>query len=471
MSSARSTAELLDEMRRLHPLLIDLSLERIEGLLERIGRPHESLPPVVHVAGTNGKGSTIALLGAMARAAGLRVHTYTSPHLVRYHERIGIADTNAPGQTLPICDALLADVLQRVLHANGGDPITFFEITTAAAFVAFSEQPADVLFLEVGLGGRLDTTNVVSRPQLCVITPVAMDHADKLGNTIGKIAAEKAGILKPGVPCVVAPQEAQAQEAITRAAEAVDAPLILWGRDFDAYVQNGRLLYQAVHADPEPHDALQTQGSPGNALLDLPLPALRGPHQVINAGTAIAAARALAVSGRSGFERIDEKAIAVGLQTATWPGRMTQIQDGPLRQLTGPDDELWLDGGHNPAAARAIAQTLADLEDRAPKPTTLVCGMMAQKDADGFLEAFRGLVARVIAVPVQGGVGPAVDHAALAGRAQDLGFDAISQPSLQAALRHLAGCADAPQRILICGSLYLAGQAVAAQSGMQAEPN
>jgi dihydrofolate synthase/folylpolyglutamate synthase len=438
--------QLLADLKTLHPQLIDLSLGRIRVLLEKLGNPQDRLPPVIHVAGTNGKGSVCAFLGAMLRAAGKRVHVYTSPHLVRFHERIALAGPD--GNTHPIGETELVERLLAVQRVNAGDPMTFFEITTAAALQAFADHPADAVILEVGLGGRLDATNVVERPALGVITPVSMDHADKLGDTIAAIAGEKAGILKRGVPAVVAPQPPEAAEAIEAAAERVGAPLLRWGEDFEAFEQRGRLVYQSEQR-----------------LLDLPLPALMGRHQITNAGTAIAAA--LHLSGMAP----DDAAIERGLLDVRWPARMQPIGNGPLWRLLAPGSELWLDGGHNPAGGQAISQVLAELEERAPKPIALVVGMMGQKDAAGFLANFRGLARHVVTVPVPGAHEAPRDPAALAAIAAHAGFAAEPAADVVAALRRLRDLEPGPLRILICGSLYLAGQVLALQEGVQAQAN
>lgn len=442
----RTSDELLADMKRLHPQLIDLSLGRIERLLAKLGNPHEKLPAVIHVAGTNGKGSTAAFLKAMIEAAGRRVHVYTSPHLVRFHERIALAGPD--GKTLPIGEAELVRLLQRVCEINAGEPITFFEITTAAAFLAFSETRADALILEVGLGGRLDATNVVARPALSVITPVAMDHADKLGETLAEIAGEKAGILKPGVPAVVSQQEDEALEVISAQASRVGAPVIAWGHHFDAYEQRGRLVFQQE-----------------NVLLDLPKPSLIGRHQIVNAGTAVAAAMALRRFG------LNEHAIGRGLSEVEWPGRMQRLKSGPLAEIAATGTELWLDGGHNPAGGRAIAQTLADLEERASRPVHLVVGMMGQKDAVGFLSPFEGLAKSIVAVPIPGAHEAPHQPEALAAVARELGFRVASAADVPEAIRQIEADDDQPKRILICGSLYLAGHVLAMQQGVAQQSN
>ncbi len=442
----RKSDELLAELKVLHPRRMDLSLGRIEALLAKLGNPQDRLPPVIHVAGTNGKGSTAALLKAMLQAAGKRVHVYTSPHLVRFHERIEIA--GADGEARPIGETELVELLERTRRANAGAPVTFFEVTTAAAFLAFAEHPADAVILEVGLGGRLDATNVVARPALSVITPVSMDHADWLGESIALIAREKAGILKRGVRAVISHQPEEALAAIRARAIEVQAPLTLWGEDYEAFEQRGRLVYQSAER-----------------LMDLSLPALMGRHQVTNAGTAIAAALQLKSLG------ITDASVERGLLDVRWPARMQRLANGPLSRLLTPGSELWLDGAHNVAGAEAIAQTLAELEERAPKPVGLIVGMMGKKDAAGFLSQFRGLVRRVVTVPNPGS--PEVTHepAALAKLAVSVGLAADAAPDVEAALARLQKVEGRPMRILICGSLYLAGHVLALQEGVQAQMN
>ncbi|ODT28940.1 MAG: bifunctional folylpolyglutamate synthase/dihydrofolate synthase [Hyphomicrobium sp. SCN 65-11] len=437
-----SLDDVLARMKQLHPLLIDLSLERVERMLAELGSPHERLPAVVHIAGTNGKGSTTAFLKAMLEAAGKRVHVYTSPHLVRFNERIALA---GPKGAQPIDEDLLTALLSRVEAVNAGKQITFFEITTAAAFLAFAENPADFLLLEVGLGGRLDTTNVVARPALTIITPISMDHADKLGDTVEKIAAEKAGIMKRGAPCVVARQTSEVDDVLEAEAQKRGAPLIRWGEHFDAFAQRGRLVFQGE-----------------DRLLDLPMPALIGPHQIVNAGTSVAAALELG---------IDERAIAAGLTGARWPARMQLLGRGALTRDLRPDCELWLDGGHNPAAGEVLARTLADLEERSPRPLALIVGMMGQKDAAGFLQPFAGLARRVVTVPVPGAHMPPVKPEVLAEVARGVGLNAVAAEGVKEALEVAARAAEGPLRILICGSLYLAGHVLALQEGRETQSN
>jgi dihydrofolate synthase/folylpolyglutamate synthase len=438
--------ELLADFRRLHPRLIDLSLMRIERLLDKLGRPQDRLPPVIHIAGTNGKGSVAAMLKAMLEAAGRRAHVYTSPHLVRFNERIKLAGSG--GVARPIEENALALLLERVARVNAGDPITYFEITTAAALVAFAEAPADAAILEVGLGGRLDATNVVRRPRLSIITPVSLDHADKLGETLVSIVAEKAGILKPGVPAVVSQQAEEAMPVIRAAAERVGAPLKVWGEDFEAFEQRGRLVFQQP-----------------DILLDMARPSLIGRHQIINAATAVAAALELGELG------LDERSIERGLVAAEWPARMQRLNGGPVTAAARPGSEVWLDGGHNPAGGAAIAQTLADLEERAPKPLHLILGMMGLKDAAGFLAPFRGLAREVVAVPIPGAHEAPHSPDRLAQIARGLGFESGTASDVEDAIRRVERDDGVAKRILICGSLYLAGHVLALQTGAKQQAN
>jgi dihydrofolate synthase/folylpolyglutamate synthase len=413
---------LLDRMMSLHPKLIDLTLDRMWRILDALGHPERALPPVVHIAGTNGKGSTLAMIRAGLEGAGLGVHAYTSPHLVRFHERIRLAGDL-------IDEDHLSDILDRCLEANGPVPITYFEITTAAALAAFAETPADMTLLEVGLGGRLDATNVVEQPRLTVITPVDMDHQQFLGDTLAEIAAEKAGIIKRNVPVVVGRQQDAALEVIEECAARLGAPVLAHGQHWHVWEERGRLIFQDE-----------------TGLLDLPLPCLPGAHQIENAGTALAALRALGH---------DEAACEAALRNAVWPARMQRLRKGPLAD-TAPGAELWLDGGHNPHAARAIAAHLGGLPDR---PTYLICGMLNTKDVTGFMRPFAGLARHLWAVTIDGVTAtlPASDTAAAATAA---GIDATEADSVGDAIREIAAL-DPHARILICGSLYLAGTVLA----------
>jgi dihydrofolate synthase/folylpolyglutamate synthase len=416
----------LERLRLLHPRQIDLSLGRIRRLCAALNDPQRKLPPVVHVAGTNGKGSTIAYLRAIAEAAGLRVHVFTSPHLVRFAERIRLAGTL-------ITDEHLTDVLARVEAANAGEPITFFEITTAAAFQAFSEVEADLCLLEVGLGGALDATNVVERPAVSVICPVDYDHREFLGESLEGIAGEKAGIIKPGAHVVVARQPEAAMAVIESRASALGAQLQRMGTDFDAWSEAGRLL-------------VQTQ----ERLLDLPLPALPGPHQIDNAGLATVAALTLREA------RIDEAAIAQGIASAEWPARFQLLTKGPLGEMaTAAGADLWLDGGHNPHAAEAVARTLGDLAARDGRPVALIVGMLANKDAEGFLRAFAPLNPKVFAVAFEAEAAASPERIAEAARA--VGLTAETAPDLEQATARALESGGLPH-VLICGSLYLAGE-------------
>jgi dihydrofolate synthase/folylpolyglutamate synthase len=436
-AAGATSAELLKFLEKLHPKLIDLSLERIATLHERLGAPHRRLPPVIHVAGTNGKGSTVAFLRAMLEAAGRRVHTYTSPHLVAFNERIRLA--REPGVSSDIREDELVDVLTRVIEANAGDPMTFFEMTTAAAFLAFAETPADVVLLEVGLGGRLDATNLVARPAISVITPISLDHTELLAPTEPEIAIEKAGIIKPDVPVVVGPQSAEVTEVLEGIAAQRGAQLYLWGRDFDAYEQNGRLVYQDE-----------------NRVLDTRLPELLGRHQLANAGVAIAALIHATLP-----EALPEDALDRGLATARWPARMSRLNAGALSKITGEATEIWLDGGHNPSAGAALAQYLAELEDRAPKPTFLIVGMMKRKDVEGFIKPFQDLAREVIAVPIIGHEDGALAVGELADRISEAGLPVCEATGVLDALRQIIAVEPGEKRILICGSLYLAGRVLA----------
>ena len=413
---------------------IDLSLGRMLPLLERLGNPQRKVPSVIHVTGTNGKGSTIAFLRAMLEAAGKRVHVYTSPCLVRVNENFRLG---GPGGGVLVSDAELADALAECKTANGDSPITLFELETAAAFVLFARHPADMLLLEVGLGGRLDATNVIDRPLASIVTPVSMDHAEFLGDTLEKIAGEKAGIFRKGVPAVIAPQTSAISAVLERHAEKARAPLHVAGQHWHANVENGRLVY-----------------SDEQGLFDLPPPKLFGRHQFDNAGTAIAALRAAGV-------RVPIKAVEQGLMRAEWPARLQRLATGPLAALAPAGAEIWLDGGHNAEGGRAIAAALGDLEERVSRPLVLVVGMLANKDRDGFLRNFTGLVRRVFGVRIKRENGaPAGDIAAAA---QSAGMPADAAESIEDALAAIARLGfDPSPRILITGSLYLAGEVLAA---------
>jgi dihydrofolate synthase/folylpolyglutamate synthase len=418
----------------LHPKRIDLSLDRIQRLLDKLGHPERRLPPVIHVAGTNGKGSTVAFMRAMLEAAGKSVHVYTSPHLVRFNERFRIG---APGGGQLVSDEALAGALGECERANGDAPITVFEIETAAAFLLFSRHPADVTLLEVGLGGRLDATNVIDKPIACAITPISMDHPEFLGDTVEKIADEKAAILKRGVPAVIAPQSASVLAVIEDAARRRRAPLHVAGEQWSVHGEHGRLVYQD-----------------DDGLLDLPLPKLGGRHQVDNAGTAIAALRAAGLG-------LSLSAFEAGIAKAEWPARMQRLTQGKLKALTPPESELWLDGGHNADGGRAVAAALGDIEERVPRPLVLIVGMLTTKDNAGFLRNFSGIARRIIAVPVPRQE-KSVPAETLVDLARSVGIPAESRDTIEAALAAVARLDLAPApRILITGSLYLAGEVLA----------
>jgi dihydrofolate synthase/folylpolyglutamate synthase len=421
----------------LHPRKIDLSLGRIERLLADLGAPQKRLPPVVHVAGTNGKGSTIAFMRAALEAAGQRVHVYTSPHLVRFNERIRLVGRLVDDETM-------FAAFDRCESVNAGQSISVFEITTAAAFLLFSEIPADYLLLEVGLGGRFDATNMIDDPAVTIVTPVSIDHPEFLGATVEKIAFEKAGILKPGAPAIIGEQSDAAMRVIEREGLRAGAPLIVSGRDFFMREENGRLVYEDSHG-----------------LLDLPAPRLPGRHQHANAANAIAALRMIAPAlGAQAFER--------AMLDVDWPARLQRLRTGRLVALAPPRAEVWLDGGHNEDGGRVLAEAMADMEEASPRPLILISGALNTKDTAGFLAHFKGLAQETLAVPIAGDHAgrPAEDVAALAG---SVGLDAAACASVEAALRFLAARAWAiPPRILIAGSLYLAG-AVLEENGTAVE--
>jgi len=428
-------AEVIARLSALHPASIDLSLERIQRLLERLGHPERKLPPVIHVAGTNGKGSTVAYLRALLEAAGLRVHVYTSPYLVRANEcyRLG----RVGGGTLVGDDELQA-ALEHCEAANAGAPITVFESKTAAAFCLFADNPADVVLLEVGLGGRLDTTNVIEKPLASVITPISMDHVEFLGTTLTSIAGEKAGIIKPGVPVVCAEQADEAMAVIEREAKRLRAPLFAAGQQWHVGIERGRLVYQDERG-----------------LMDLPAPKLFGRHQFDNAGLAVATLRAI-----DAF-KISHTAFEAGILGAEWPARMQRLTSGRLIELAPAGSELWLDGGHNAEGGRVAAAALGDLEERVSRQLVIIAGMMANKDAGGFLANFAGLTRHIIAVPIPG-EDKAMPPERLADAARQLGMRVEISDSVEAALVSLARLAyEAPPRIFITGSLYLAGHVLA----------
>ena len=410
---------ILERMMSLHPKIIDLTLDRMTRLLDALGNPEKHMPPVIHLAGTNGKGSTQAMIRAGLEADDDRVHAYTSPHLARFHERIRLA-----GEL--ISEDALTEILDECIEANGGITITYFEITTCAALLAFSREAAEYTLLETGLGGRLDATNVVDVPRLCVITPISVDHQQYLGETIEEIAGEKAGILKRGVYCVVGPQEDAALEVIEAKAAKVGAALLVHGQHWQVWEENGRLVYQDE-----------------NGLLDLPLPNLIGAHQVQNAGAAIAALRAL---GKS------DAACEAAITTAEWPARLQRLRQGPLVQAAG-QAELWLDGGHNPAAGHALVEALQRLPAR---NTYLVCGMLNTKDITGYLAPLAYISKGLYGVSIDGEAATLKASETVAA-AQSVNMVAEESASVAEAISTIVS-KDPTSRILVCGSLYLAGR-------------
>jgi len=427
--TAESSDRVLERLGRLHPKLIDLSLGRIERLLATLDNPHEKLPPVIHVAGTNGKGSTIATLRACLEAGGYRVHAYISPHLVRFHERIRLA-----GRLIEE-EALIA-LLEECERANGGTPITYFEITTAAAFLAFARTPADIVLLETGLGGRLDATNVVRRPAVTAVTPISLDHQAFLGDTIAQIAGEKAGILKHGVPAVVGPQPEAAEAVIDARAAVLAAPLLRWQHEWRCAAIGTGMRFAGERWR-----------------LDLPMPSLAGAHQIANAGTAIACLEQL----RS--LPLPPEAVASGLRRIKWPARLQRLTRGPLVEMMSPGWELWLDGGHNPSAGVVLAEFVAGWNDH---PRYLIVGMLNSKDAGGFLGPLAPYTTALVAVTIPGEQNP-FPAEAIATAASTVGIKAATAASVAAALARFM-LESTGGRVLICGSLHLAGIVLAENS-------
>ncbi len=402
----------------LHPKIIDLTLDRMQHLLGVLDHPERKLPPVIHIAGTNGKGSTQAMIRAGLEGAGKSVHAYTSPHLARFHERIRLA-----GEL--ITEEHLTEVLDECVRANGETNITYFEITTVAALLAFSRTPADYTLLEVGLGGQFDATNVIDQPALTIITPVSIDHQQYLGETLPEIAGEKAGILKRGVPCIVGPQDDKALEVIEAKAARLGVPLLVYGQHWHVSEERGRLIYQDE-----------------TGLLDLPLPNLIGAHQIQNAGAAIAALRSL------GYGETTSEA---AMSNVTWPARLQRLTTGPLMDAAG-NAELWLDGGHNPAAGVALAEALTRLPTRR---IHLVCGMLNTKDVTGYMKPLRSVADTLHAVSIPGEQATLSAEDTCAAAVQS-GFNAETSTSVISAVQSITAT-NPNARILICGSLYLAG--------------
>lgn len=438
--NAQSEAEtVINDLMKLHPKGFDMTLGRMRRLLDVLGNPQDRLPPMIHVAGTNGKGSVSAFSRALLEAGGHAVHVHTSPHLVHWHERYRMGRTGQPGQL--VADSLLADALRRVAEANAGQAITVFEILTAAGFLLFSESPADAVIIEVGMGGRLDCTNVVDRPAVSVIMPISFDHQAYLGDRVELIAAEKAGIMKKGCPVVIGHQEFDAaEEVLVATAERLGCPLSVYGQDFSAHEEFGRLIYQD-----------------DRGLADLPLPRLPGRHQLANAAAAIRAVRA------AGFE-VTEIMMEQAMLNVEWPGRLQRLTEGSLIPLAPKGAEIWVDGGHNPGAGEVIAEAMAAFEEKQPRPLYLITGMLNTKDPVGYFRAFADIAECVFTVPIFGS-DAGLDPVALANSAFDAGLVAEPHSTVAEALteisdRQLEG--DAPPRILIGGSLYLAGNVLAA---------
>ena len=425
--SPRTSDAVLDRLTRLHPKLIDLTLGRVERLLDRLGHPERDLPPVVHVAGTNGKGSVVAYLDACLTAAGYRVHVATSPHLVRFSERIRLAGTE-------IAEDALTVLLEECETVNGGEPITFFEIAMVATLLAFARTPADAVILETGLGGRLDASNVVDRPAATVITPIGLDHQQYLGETLAEIAGEKAGILKPGVPCVIATQAPEAAAVFVEKAARLKARLLWQGRDWRGYAADGGMIVESL-----------------GGVHHLPLPALRGAHQIGNAAQAIACLELL-----NEFT-VPDRALADGMLTVRWPARLQRLTRGPLVEALPVDWELWLDGGHNPHAAAAVADFVDGWRDC---PVHLISGMLNTKDAAGYFAPFVGKVSSVRTVAIPGEVN-SLSAEALADAARRAGLEATAADGIEAALAAIRAMEKGLARVLICGSLYLAGTVLA----------
>ncbi|PZM09865.1 bifunctional folylpolyglutamate synthase/dihydrofolate synthase [Rhizobium tubonense] len=424
----------IEKLLGLHPKGFDLSLDRITRLLDVLGNPHTKLPPIVHVAGTNGKGSVTAFCSALLEAGGLSVHVHTSPHLVNWHERYRMGVKGGRGQLVD--DAVFADALRRVADANAGQKITVFEILTAVTFILFSEHPADAAILEVGLGGRFDATNVISNPAVSVIMPISLDHQPYLGDRVELIAAEKAGIMKPGLPVVIGHQEYDAAlDVLTATAERLRCPTAVYGQDYSAHEEYGRLIYQDEFG-----------------LADLPLPRLPGRHQHANAAAAI---RALKAAGFIVTEAMMEKAML----SVDWPGRLQRLSEGKLMAHAPAGAEIWVDGGHNPGAGEVIAEAMAGFEERQSRPLFLIIGMINTKDPVGYFKAFAGLAEKVFCVPIRHS-DAMIDPVILANAAYDAGL--VAEPmstvgeALDAIRQALSTDATAP-RILIGGSLYLVG--------------
>lgn len=436
---AQSEAErIIEKLLGLHPKGFDLSLDRITILLEKLGNPHKRLPPIIHVAGTNGKGSVTAFSRALLEAGGLGVHVHTSPHLVNWYERYRLGIRGEAGRYVE--DAVLADALERVAAANGGQMITVFEILTAVTFVLFAEHPADAAIIEVGLGGRFDATNVITNPAVSIIMPISLDHQAYLGDSVELIAAEKAGIMKAESPVVIGHQEYDAAlDVLVQTAERLKCPTAVYGQDYSAHEEFGRMVYQDEFS-----------------LVDAPLPRLPGRHQLANAAAAIRAVKA------AGFE-VTERMIEMAMSSVEWPGRLQRIKTGHIVDLAPPGSEIWIDGGHNPGAGEVISEAMAGFEEKQARPLFLIAGMINTKDQVGYFKAFADIAQYVFTVPIHG-TDAAIDPVVLAHAVFDAGLVAAPTSSIEEALeelsKRLVPGKPAP-RILIGGSLYLAGNALA----------
>lgn len=441
MTQNLTAAQRIERLLEKHPKGFDLSLERISRLLETLGNPQDKLSPIIHIAGTNGKGSATAFARALLEAEGLAVHVHTSPHLVNWHERYRLGRKGEAGQLVD--DATLSDAVARVTEANGEHMITVFEILTAVTFVLFAEHPADAVILEVGLGGRFDATNVITKPAVSLIMPVSLDHQSYLGDKVEIIAAEKAGIIKRGCPVVIGYQSSDdARQVMIDIADRLRCAVSVFGQDFLAYQEHGRMVYQDE-----------------SGLIDLPLPRLPGRHQIANAAAAIKAVR------EAGFA-LSDQAVEKAMTSVTWPARMQRLTQGDLMRFAPEKAEIWLDGGHNPGAGVVIAEAFAELEERDPRPLYLITGMINTKDPVGYFEAFTGMARQVYTVAISSS-DSGIDHETLADAARRAGLEALPVASvadgLKAIKEQVKDEVIAP-RILIGGSLYLAGDVLAANN-------